>query len=183
MGANYDEFSPTVGFHMVTTQRLIIRPFHAEDAEAFFELTQDAGFNAFPITIYRQKNLEEALSWINMNALHGSLGKYAVIEKVSKSLIGMGGLTPWEWEGEKLVDITYRIRESHWGKGLGRELAQALMNYGLKDLYLNNITATITPDNGPSVKIATELGLKFDQTITLLGVTTDLYRHNQSGNK
>jgi [ribosomal protein S5]-alanine N-acetyltransferase len=176
MGANYDEFSPTVGFHMVTTEKLIIRPFHAEDAEAFFELTQDDGFNAFPITIYRQKSSQAAGEWIKENARHGKLGKYAVIEKTSKSLIGMGGLTPWEWEGEKLVDITYRIRQSHWGRGLGRELAHALMKYAVEDLQLSNITATITPDNSASINIATELGLKFDQEIILLGVRTDLYR-------
>ena len=43
------------------------------------------------------------------------------------------------------------------GKGLGWELAEALVNYGLQTLRLPQITATITPDN-------------------LNNVPTDLYR-------
>ena len=56
------------------------------------------------------------------------------------------------------------------------ELADALRNYGFEQLKLKEITATITPDNIPSKKIAERLGLKFDKKIVLLGVETDLYR-------
>lgn len=168
---------------MLTTQRLIIRSFSTDDAAAFFELTQNDGFNLFPITIYRQKSPETAHEWILKNALHGKLGKYAVLEKSTGKLIGMGGLTPWTLEEEELVDITYRLHDSAWGKGLGMELAQSLMNYGTKDLKLTNITATITPDNISSIKIANEIGLVFDKKIMLLGVATDLYRLPESGIK
>lgn len=168
---------------MVTTQRLIIRSFNTDDARAFFELTQNDGFNLHPITIYRQKSPDTAREWIEKNASHGSLGKYAVIEKESGNLIGMGGLTPWTLDGEELIDITYRLHDSAWGKGLGMELARALMNYGLVDLKLTNITATITPDNLSSIKLANHIGLIFDKKIMLLGVATDLYRLDMSGIK
>lgn len=156
---------------MISSLRLIIREWNEGDANAFFELTQDAGFNLFPINIYRQVSQESALEWIRKTK-----GKYAVIEKDSGLLIGMGGLTPWSWEGEELVDITYRLRESAWGKGLGWELAEALAHHGFTTLRLPQITATITPDNLPSKKIAERLGLRFDKRILLLGVQTDLYR-------
>jgi RimJ/RimL family protein N-acetyltransferase len=103
-------------------------------------------------------------------------GKLAVFEQGSGKLIGMGGLTPWRWEGEELVDVTYRLRESAWGKGYGWELAQALVGHGFRVLGLEQITATITPDNLPSKKIAEKLGMKFDRQILLLGVPTELYR-------
>jgi len=46
----------------------------------------------------------------------------------------------------------------------------------LRELGLDQITATITPDNLPSKKIAEKLGMKFDRHILLLGVPTELYR-------
>lgn len=158
-------------YKMFHTQNLDIKSFVPQDASAFFELTSDDGFNLFPITIYRQKSVETALAWIEQN-----VGKLAVWEKSSGALIGMGGLTPWTFESENLIDITYRLRQAVWGKGYGHELAAGLVKYGFEVLKLPEITATITPDNVASKKIAMKLGFVFDQHITLKGVATDLYR-------
>jgi len=155
----------------ITSKRLLIRAWKESDAEAFYELTQDEGFNLHPINVYRQKSIDSAREWIR-----NVKGKLAVLEKESGQLIGMGGLTPWTWEGEELVDITYRLRESVWGKGYGWELAEALVDHGFRGRGLKQITATITPDNLPSKRIAEKLGMKFDRHILLLGVPTDLYR-------
>jgi ribosomal-protein-alanine N-acetyltransferase len=156
---------------MFTSRRLLIRAWQESDAEAFYELTQDEGFNLYPINVYRQKSVDTAREWIRKVK-----GKFAVFQKDSGQLIGMGGLTPWTWEGEELVDITYRLRESAWGKGYGWELAEALVHHGFRELGLEQITATITPDNLSSKKIAERLGMAFDRHILLLGVPTDLYR-------
>jgi RimJ/RimL family protein N-acetyltransferase len=156
---------------MFTSKRLLIRAWKESDAEAFYELTQDEGFNLHPINVYRQKSVDTAREWIRKVK-----GKFAVFEKDSGPLIGMGGLTPWTWEGEELVDITYRLRESAWGKGYGWELAEALVHHGFHALGLDQITATITPANLPSKKIAEKLGMTFDRHILLLGVPTELYR-------
>ena len=156
---------------MLTTQRLFIRPWEIDDAEAFLSLTRDAGFMAFLITDYRQKDIHSAETWIRTQK-----GKYAVLDQEFGEVIGMGGLTPWILEEESLVDITYRLKESAWGKGYGWELAKALRDYGFGTLNLPQITATITPDNVPSKKIADKLGLRFDRQIILHGIVTDLFR-------
>ena len=163
--------SSTIRSTMFTSERLLIRAWTESDAEAFYELTQDEGFNLYPINVYRQKSIDTARAWIR-----NVKGKLAVLEKDSSKLIGMGGLTLWTWEGEDLFDITYRLRESAWGKGYGWELAQALVHHGFRELGLEQITATITPDNLASKKIAEKLGMKFDRHILLLGVPTELYR-------
>ena len=49
---------------MITSSRLTIRPWKDIDASAFYDLTQDKGFNLFPITIYRQNNFESASNWV-----------------------------------------------------------------------------------------------------------------------
>lgn len=156
---------------MFKTKRLEIKPWLLEYAQDFFELTQDQGFNLFPITRYKQETIEDAKAWIQSN-----VGKYSVWVSETDELLGMGGLTPWTWEGESLMDITYRLRSTAQGKGYGSELAEGLVKYGFEELMLDQITATITPDNIPSKKIAEKLGFKFDRKIELKGVPTDLYR-------
>ncbi|WP_413587087.1 GNAT family N-acetyltransferase [Bdellovibrio sp. HCB274] len=151
--------------------RLIIKPWTEEQAADFLELSNDEGFTQHLITDYRQTSIESAKAWIKNNS-----GKFAVIEKSSGNLIGMGGLTKWRFKDEELFDITYRLRSSAQGKGYGHELARALVDFGFNELHLDQITATITPDNIPSKKLAEKLGMQFDQRIELLGVPTDLYR-------
>ena len=160
---------------MIKTQRLILTPFTDRDARAFYDLSRDSGFTLFPINDYRQDSEASALTWIREK----SRGKFAVRRNDSPDLIGMGGLTPWIWEGESLIDITYRLRESAWGQGLGWELAEGLRNFGL-DQKFTNMTLTITPDNFPSKKIAHRLGFVLEKKILLLGVETELYRYSSS---
>lgn len=163
----------------IVSNQIEIKPFTPDMAHDFYELSHDSGFTLFPITDYTQTSIDSARNWIHEAiALNQktNLGKWAVFEKSTGSLIGMGGLTPWKLGEENLVDITYRLRQSAWGRGYGQELAQLLVNYGFNELGLSQITATITPDNMPSKKIAEKLGMKFDQRIILLGVPTDLYR-------
>lgn len=86
---------------MIKTPRLLIKPWTEGDAAAFYELSRDAGFTLFPITVYRQESIETALEWIR-----GTKAKLAVWEAESGKLLGMGGLTPWTYENEKMIDIT-----------------------------------------------------------------------------
>jgi len=164
---------------MIATARLLIRPFRTAEAAEFFELSCDEGFRLHPITDYRQADVQAAASWIatasKLNQESG-LGKWGVWGPDEADLLGMGGLTPWEFEGERMVDVTYRLRTSAWGKGLGLELAQALVRWGFERHRLPEITATITPDNEASRRIAQRLGMRFDRRITLLGTATDLFR-------
>lgn len=156
---------------MITTNRLDMKPWILDDAQEFFELTNDEAFNAFSIKIYRQPDLASAKLWISE-----AVGKWAVRERATGLVIGLGGLTPWSWEGEELTDITYRLRSSAQGKGFGLEMALGLRDYALQDLQLTNLTATITPDNQPSIALAKKLGFKYDKDIVLLGVPTQLFR-------
>lgn len=154
---------------MIWTSRLVITPLVASDAEELFHLAADETFHAFPINVYRQTSVASTLEWLRTQR-----GKYAV--RAAEALIGMGGLTPWQWDGEDLVDITYRLRGSAVGQGYGWELAVALRDHAFQTLALPQITATITPDNAPSKRIAAKLGFQFDKHIVLKGVPTELHR-------
>lgn len=151
-------------------------PFAPSHAQAFYELTHDEGFSSFSITNYRQESLASAESWIEKNQelldIRG-LGKWGVF--LDDQLIGMGGLTPWQLNGQELVDITYRLKKSFHGKGLGRKLAKCLFERGVHEMNLSNLSATITPDNIVSLRIIESMGFKFEKEIELFEVRTLLY--------
>jgi len=166
-------------FVLRASSRLALRPFTLADADDFYALTQDPSFSSFLITDYRQASAAAARAWLLANARTISdtgLGKWAAVSAESGELIGMGGLSLWEWGGETLVDITYRLHSKALGKGLGRELAQLLLRVAA-DRNLKNVTATITPDNTASIRLTEALGFCFDRGIELHGVATLLYRY------
>lgn len=156
---------------MFETQRLIVKAWTDEDAESFLNLSRDRGLTDNTITLYEQKTLEDAKDWIKKNPT-----KWAVWEKASHSIIGLGGITPIAFENEILPDVTYRIRESHWGKGLGPELARGIVDYAFQVQKRAELTITITPENLSSAKIGLGLGFTFEKEIMLYGVKTHLYR-------
>lgn len=164
---------------MIQTERLIIRPWELTDAEAFFELSQDKGFNLFPITRYEQSNAESARKWILENIESVSktkLGFQGIWEESSAMLIGIAGYRLFNLEKENRYEITYRFRESAWGKGYATEAALAMLDYGFKNSPASEIGASITPDNEASIKVAKKIGMKWTNNETLMGVHAEILR-------
>lgn len=156
---------------MFDTPRLTIRHWKESDAAAFLELSSDRGLKDNAITVYRVETLKDAKEWIAKNP-----HKWAVCEKTSAKVIGLCGITPILYNGEFLQDVTYRISESFWGRGLGPELAHGVIEYGLSILKLPELTVTVTKSNEASSAIARKLGFIFDAEIILYGVPTLLFR-------
>lgn len=172
-----------VGYHVfmesfiASSKRLGLRAFTPQDAAVFYELSQDHSFSSFLITDYRQASEETARAWIRRASElleRQGVGKWAVVLRETGGVIGLGGLSPWEWDGEALVDITYRLHSRAVGKGFGRELAELLLGHA-RARGISNLSATITPDNFASIRLAESLGFVFRKQIELHGVVTSLY--------
>jgi [ribosomal protein S5]-alanine N-acetyltransferase len=164
---------------MIQTKRLEIKPWEIGDAEAFFNLSQDQGFNLFPITQYQQKSIETARDWIKQNVDSVSkdkLGFQGIWEKSSGALIGIAGFRLFTLEKENRYEITYRLRENAWGKGYATEAARAMLEYGFKNSPATEIAVSITPDNEASIKVAKKLGFKWTNDEILMGVHAEILR-------
>lgn len=164
---------------MLETQRLLIELWSEADAESFFALTWDDGFAAFPITDWRQPDLEAARRWIVENERHFAqtrLGAFALREKATGNVVGMTAIRILRLETENRPEITYRLRRSAWGRGYATEAARAMLAYGFDSLGFEEIAASITPDNTDSIKVATKLGMKWTGREILLGLPAEIFR-------
>ncbi|MCA0969229.1 GNAT family N-acetyltransferase [Halobacillus litoralis] len=56
--------------------------------------------------------------------------------------------------------ISYILHPGYWGKGLGTEVANRLLQYGFKEMGLHRICATCDPGNTGSARILTKVGMK-----------------------
>jgi len=147
----------------IETERLLLRPLLAEDADGMFALDSDPEVHRFlgnqPI-----QSKEEAFSVIAfVQEQYESLGigRWAVLEKSSGEFLG--------WSGLKKItepflgmpfyyDLGYRFRTQYWGKGFATEAAKAWVNEGFHTLQLQELFASTHLENHASASVLMKCG-------------------------
>ena len=56
------------------------------------------------------------------------------------------------------LEAGYLLQRNYWGRGLGTEVLQSLLTYGLEKINLQQIIAVTHPDNKASIKIMEKCG-------------------------
>ena len=152
---------------ILETDRLLLREYVEEDAEAFFKLNTDPEVLRF-VPDKALLNVEQARQILIDHPIadyrkHG-FGRGACILKSTGEQIGFAGLKYLEELGE--VDVAYRLLPTHWGQGLATEAALASVRYGFADLGLKRIIGLAMPENIASVRVLEKAGLRYSETVT-----------------
>ena len=145
---------------ILETKRLIIGHFTCTDIHVWASIEADPLVRKF--VDGKCLSREEAGHYVKMcmdsYAVNG-FGRFAVRSKTSKRLIGMCGFLRQDEE----IDFGYRYSAETWGKGIGYEAANKVLNYGLEHLKLKKICAGVAIENIPSIKILEKLGFEFEK--------------------
>ena len=155
---------------ILETDRLLLREYVEEDAEAFFNLNSDPEVLRF-VPDKQLLNVEQARQILIEHPIadyrkHG-FGRGACILKSTGEQIGFAGLKYLEELDE--VDVAYRLMPTHWGQGLATEAALASVRYGFADLGLKQIIGLVMPENIASVRVLEKAGLRYAETVTFWG--------------
>ena len=141
------------------TERLIIRSFTMDDADAMFKVFGDPETMRF-FGIWLATSVENArrfIRWVTgMETEHG-YSFWAVVEKESGEVIGDCGLAPLEGEGPE-VELGCDLRRDQWNKGYATEAGRACLEYGFKELKLRRIVAVTNPQNLGARRALQKLG-------------------------
>lgn len=86
------------------------------------------------------------------------------IDKSSGNVIGQIGLLDEDIAGQHYVGIGYIIDKPYWGMGYATEGAKAMIDYAFNSLKVNQIVATIRPENTKSIAVAERLGMRLTAT-------------------
>jgi ribosomal-protein-alanine N-acetyltransferase len=137
---------------MLETPRLILRLFREDDFERLVELFANPDFIRFSGShgYAREQTAtvsEKFLRWHR----EGLPSPFAVIERVSGTLIGYWGFLHQEVDGMKEIEIGYRLHPDSWKRGLATEAARTVRDHAFRDLHLKRVISLIHPDNRASV--------------------------------
>jgi RimJ/RimL family protein N-acetyltransferase len=132
---------------VIETERLVIRPFTAEEREPLLALWLDPANER----VYRDATPEQVRAWV-------AGAPWGVWERESGELVGDcslhfdAGFDEWE--------LSYGIRRDRWGRGYATEATRACVRHGFEQLGVAKIVADVEPANAGSRRVLEKCGFE-----------------------
>jgi RimJ/RimL family protein N-acetyltransferase len=151
------------GTTVLTTPRLTLRCFKAED------LTPYAALNTDPEVVEHlggpvsREYTEEIADWANGLYASEGIGLLAVERTEDATFLGMCGLHHLDAYPDD-IEIAWRFAREYWGHGYATEAAAAWLEYGFDVKGLDRVISVTEEANVRSLGVMRRLGMKFDHT-------------------
>ena len=139
----------------IRTERLLLRPFRADDVDDVFAFSSDPEWERYlevPMP-YSRRDAEELVAGAVLLPPGGKL-RWAIVHEGRVS--GFVNLMP----DAGAAELGYGIARPLWGQGLVTEAANAVLQYGFNSLGLARIYAYAVVDNRASWKVMEKLGMQ-----------------------
>jgi RimJ/RimL family protein N-acetyltransferase len=149
-------------FHL-TTPRLLLRPYHQEEAQSFLDLLEENRARLesdFPDRTSSVTNLEEAVSRIKILEYQrrtGDLHSFGLWRQQDHQYIGDITIRRLA-RGKKVAEVGYYIDASAEGQGYVSEAMHALLDYAFEVLRMEAINLRCAKENQRSQKVAERCG-------------------------
>jgi [ribosomal protein S5]-alanine N-acetyltransferase len=88
----------------------------------------------------------------------------ALVDEETGRVIGAGEIIIKSFVHQS-GEIGYVLHPDYWGKGIGTLIGNALVERGFSELNLHKISATCDPQNIPSQKVLTKIGMTLEGRI------------------
>ncbi|WMW81134.1 GNAT family N-acetyltransferase [Undibacterium cyanobacteriorum] len=144
------------------TSRLECRPVSLDDASFLFELYADQRTSALsPLAPVR--TLDEMRTkiehWVQHWNQHG-FGPWIICDRDQQKILGLGGFTLRDFEGQICPNLWYRFSPETWGKGYASEFAMACFLSFKENHPKLVVHALVQEDHHASRRILEKLGLQ-----------------------
>jgi RimJ/RimL family protein N-acetyltransferase len=144
--------------HVLTTERLVLRPVTAQDHAALLAhwTAPDVRRFLFDGATLSAAEVAETIESSARDFAAGGYGIWLIREERGTGLVGTAGLRPLEdlWR-----EIFYSLAPSSWGKGYATEAARAVVQHALGPLGLPEVLAEVDEGNTASVAVVKRLGM------------------------
>ena len=141
------------------TERLVLRPFALNDAQAylaFFSDETDAYMDSGSIFTSMDKEYEQLMDDFLTQT------RYTIIRRETEDIVGTINLMDVNDRAVETIEIGYSISPAHKRCGYAYEVLSALLHYLLQDLNLDMVIAGAFPDNTPSLELIKKLGFQYE---------------------
>jgi RimJ/RimL family protein N-acetyltransferase len=138
---------------------MVFRPFESTDLDDLARISADPDASRY-VGDGRPLSRQETRRWIEnsrRNVERFGYGTGAVVHDEQGVLMGWAGIARPEGEPEEVI---YGFDRPWWGQGYGTELLEGLCRWAFDRLGLEELRATVHPDNTASVTLLTRRGFR-----------------------
>jgi RimJ/RimL family protein N-acetyltransferase len=149
---------------VIETERLILRTWTDEDADAYYLLNQDSKVIEFLLGSLTMKEVKDFIAAMNQQFDKIGYTLFATEEIASGKLIGFIGLNPPKWEAHftPCVEIGWRLGSQYWNQGFATEGARAALEFGFSKCGLTEVVSFTVPANVRSIRVMERIGMQRD---------------------
>jgi len=125
----------------------------------------------------RPKTRDKAAGWIDWNRrlyLENGYGLW-LLTTPGGEFVGDCGLTPQPVDGVTELEVGYHVLPGWQNRGLATEAAAASRDFARTVLGASRLVAIIRPDNLPSQRVATKIGLRPEKRARVRGRDTIVF--------
>ena len=152
---------------ILETERLLLRPLTLADAEDMFTMESNPNVHKY---LWQKpcQRIEESIATIEyvlQQYQTNKIGRFATIMKETGEFIGWTGIKFVTEQPENgninFYDYGYRLNEKFWGKGYASEATLTWLEYGFKQMKIQQMNAYTHAENGASNHILQKSGMQF----------------------
>ncbi|RUQ85124.1 GNAT family N-acetyltransferase [Legionella septentrionalis] len=149
---------------VISTSRLILRPWKEDDKIPFFKINQDNNVLKFLPGPMTEEQIIIFMQYQNLQLENRKYTLWAVELQEIGELIGFIGLNYFDKPAHfsPAIEIGWRLGSQYWGHGYATEGALACLDYGFNQLGINEIVAFTVPDNLRSRKVMEKIDMVQD---------------------
>jgi len=149
--------------YTITTERLGLRNWIAEDFEPFHAMNRDQKVMEFFPKLMTEEDTQSFISRMQNHFNTYGFCYFAVEKLENKEFIGMIGLLHQSFISKYTpsVDIGWRLKRSAWGQGFASEGAKACLHAGLNTFDLKKIYSFAPLINDASIKVMQKIGMRY----------------------
>lgn len=162
----------------IETERLLLRRFTIADLDELSVIFSDPKVVRYlgsgkPA---KRAETEHALHTILQHWKRHGFGRWAVVFKQTRELIGYGGLRNFH----DTPELVYLLARRYWGIGLATEIARASLKFGFRERRFERIVAMARLANTASHRVMQKVGMSFEKTTYIYDMDIVCYAINRA---
>ncbi|EYD74729.1 GCN5-related protein N-acetyltransferase [Rubellimicrobium mesophilum DSM 19309] len=145
---------------ILTTPHLRLEPFEDSHFEGLLALNSDPVVMRFFKALASEEDIRVWIQEVQARWVRLGYAWWSFIDRETEMLVGAGCIQNLEKDETKPLEVGWRLRPEHWGKGLATEAGRAMLGFAFDELEAEEVFAVANPDNVASLRVMERLGMR-----------------------
>ena len=149
--------------NIISTKRLLLRPFKLSDAEAVSLLCNDYDVHMGTLALPYPYTMAHALSWIpshEENFEQDKAYEFAITDKTTETLYGCIGLS--NHQNDRNGEVGYWVGKAFWGNGYASEALVGVIDFAFSRKNYHRVYGRHFESNPASGRVMEKAGMVYE---------------------